>query len=111
MVEKELKIINKNDWYKISKEDLFRFEGASKILRLYSNSMFRLLTTVFPQYGWLPWKFPKSKLFWQDPNNWKHFLDHISKNLNVNKMSGWYKIKPEVNKFFPLLGVYFIESN
>lgn len=97
LVAKELNINNKQDWYKVTKEDVSRIESGTRLLRGYNGSMFRLLSGVYTEYPWLPFEFPAPKMqYWLDPSNWKLFLNAVGKQLNVKELSDWYKIKAEV---------------
>ena len=61
----------------------------------YKSSPFRLLTTAFPDYNWLPWKFehsPCPRSFWNDVKNQRNFMDWAAIELNVKQMSDWYSI-------------------
>jgi hypothetical protein len=52
-----------------------------------------MLSTVYPEYEWLPWKFRKSpQNYWNDLKNQQKFMDWAGKQLKVNEMSDWYKI-------------------
>ena len=105
MVAKELNIQDLNDWYKITKEDLLPFKRANSILRAHNFSLYKLLSSVYPEHIWLPWKFAKAYT-WTDSKQWKSFVDSIAKELNIKEMKDWYNIKPEVKKH-PFLNLYF----
>ena len=61
--------------------------------------MFLLLSKVFPEYEWLPWKFLHSPLnFWNDVEWQKKFVNWAGKELNIKEMSDWYKINAKVGK-------------
>ena len=71
--------------------------GGKKILRDYNSSTMRLLTTVYPEYDWLPWKFERvPHRFWENVENQRKFLDWASVQLNIKKLDDWYQIKTEV---------------
>jgi hypothetical protein len=58
-----------------------------------------MLSTLYPDYNWLPWKFSKVPFnYWQDLKNHRKFLDWAATQLNVKEMSDWYKISQKVNK-------------
>ena len=63
------------------------------------NSLFNIVSTVYPQYKWLPWRFSnKKKSFWLDSENWKWFMQFAAKELNLNEMNDWYNVTSEVKK-------------
>ena len=93
----KLNVKTLDDWYKINKEDLQSVEGGTSLLRLYHNSLLQLLSSVYPEHGWLPWRFIQPNLlYWVFPNNWKQFLNSVAIKLNVKDMNDWYKITAEV---------------
>ena len=67
--------------------------GGVTILSRHDNNMSKLLSSVFPEYEWLPWRFQNREV---KPNELKLFLESIAKELNVNEMQDWYKVKEEV---------------
>ena len=95
-VSKELLIKDMKDWYNVSKERIMRIEGGNRILKAHNGSVFTLLKTVFPEYGWLPWKFPRAEKIWSNPINLRNFMEFVSKELKIKEMSDWYKIDEKV---------------
>ena len=72
--------------------------GASVLLNSYP--MAKILSNVFPEFAWLPWKFTRAKVnFWSDPINWRPFMKQIAKELNVHEPYHWYRIKAKVCPF------------
>ena len=66
-------------------------------MNLNNNSLPNLLSHIYPDYGWLPWKFAKvPKLFWNSMTNQRKFMDWAGKQLGVKEMNDWYKIKYNV---------------
>eukprot|EP01027_Heterolobosea_sp_BB2_P026356 GEZU01040587.1.p1 GENE.GEZU01040587.1~~GEZU01040587.1.p1 ORF type:complete len:509 (-),score=114.87 GEZU01040587.1:129-1430(-) len=72
--------------------------------RRYNNSLGKALTTVFPEYDWLPWRFSSSAApaaetqwllesgFWDDLRNQRRFFDWAARQLNVAKPDDWYNV-------------------
>ena len=59
--------------------------------------MIKLITSVYPNYKWLPWKFNQTpKGFWNDENNIKEYMNWLSEQLNIKTMEDWYKISEKV---------------
>jgi hypothetical protein len=85
----ELKIQSPIDWYNVTKEKIKSFKGGHGILRACDNSLYKLLTHVYPEYSWLPWKFARNLT--DDAS-----VEFVARELNVREMSDWYKIKAEV---------------
>jgi hypothetical protein len=68
--------------------------GGKRLLQSkYNGSPSLLLSTVYPEYDWLPWKFGKcTHNFWDELKNRRKFMDWAAKELEVNEMRGWYKV-------------------
>jgi hypothetical protein len=64
---------------------------------MYKGSILRLLSTLYPDYDWLPWKFDDCPLqFWTDPKNQKKFIDWAAVELNIKTTSDWYNVSIQV---------------
>jgi hypothetical protein len=73
--------------------------GAGSVMHYYHNSPSLLISTVFPEYEWLPWKFVGCpKHYWEDVNHQKKFIHWAAKQLNFKEMSDWYKVTQKVEK-------------
>jgi hypothetical protein len=72
--------------------------GGNTLLRThYNGSPSLLLSEVYPEYEWLPWKFVMCPFnFWDDPKNQRKFMEWAAKQLNIQNMSDWYKISNKV---------------
>ena len=67
----------------------------------YSQSMRKLLCALYPNYEWLPWRFPKvSSHYMEDIENQKKIVDWAGKELKIEQLSDWYKITNKVAVFF-----------
>jgi hypothetical protein len=56
-----------------------------------------LVTTAYPDYDWLPWKFAKIPAkYWDDIENQRRFMDHLAKELNIKEFSDWYQVTQKV---------------
>ena len=76
------------------------------MLQKHNNSLYQLLSNVYTEHEWIPWKFTKTpKGFWNDTNNQRSFVQALGKELGINEMSDWYKVKAEV---YLLLNNYLI---
>jgi hypothetical protein len=110
---KQLKIKEMSDWYNVSLKviEFFIFQveiqqeivdlGGGNLLQKYYKSPSQLLSGVFPDYEWLPWKFihcPQN--YWEDEKNQRKFLDWAAKQLSIKDMQDWYKVQVSVNIFF-----------
>ena len=70
------------------------------MLYLYHNeSIYSLLSTLYPEYDWLPWKFAKTpKNYWDSDKNKRKFFDWAGKQLGVKNVEDWNNITSKVNK-------------
>ena len=82
------------DWYKMNAEDIKKVEGGKSFLSQYSGSFFKLLTTVYPDYEWQPWRFINSPHnYWVDVNNQRKFMEWAGKELGIKELNDWYKLE------------------
>lgn len=59
--------------------------------------MANLIINVLPEFNWLPWKFTRvPKDYWNEFQNQRKFVDSIAKQLNIQKMTDWYKVSYNV---------------
>ena len=66
--------------------------GGTALLAMYGGSPMRLLSAVFPEHNWLPWKFPKApNNYFNNMSNKKMFLDRFNKS-----MDDWYNVSQKV---------------
>ncbi len=74
--------------------------GGSGIIQRFNKSVNLLLSNIFPEYEWLPWKFVQiSKGYWKDMKNQRKFMDWAGKELNYTNKEDWYKVTTEVINF------------
>lgn len=100
-------ITDPNQWYDITAtvihpispshlQDLIH-SGGLGLIRLYKHSIHSLLSAVYPEHNWLPWKFRKGNAgYWDDIQRQKTFLDWAATQLNVKNVNDWLKIKKKV---------------
>jgi hypothetical protein len=81
----------------LKKKDFFSLGGSQLLNSKYNGSPYLLLSTVFPNYEWLPWKFDKCpQNYWDDFQNQLKFMNWVAKELNINENDDWYKISAKV---------------
>ena len=72
---------------------------GSTLLKYNKNSHMNLITSVYPNYKWLPWKFSHTpKGYWNDENNIKEYMNWLSEKLNIKTMEDWYNVTNEVKQ-------------
>ena len=58
----------------------------------YRNSRFHLLCSVFPEYDWLPWKFPRAASnCWENTYQLSKFLNNIKERYCISKPADWFR--------------------
>ena len=88
----ELGYTTPEDWYKISKKVLQNNYGGG-ILKHYNNSPIKLITSIYPNYNWVIWKFTSvPNDYWKDIKHRKEYMDWLGKELGYTTMDDWYKI-------------------
>ena len=60
---------------------------------MYKGSPYRLLSAMYPDYEWLPWKFEKvPENFWNKFENIKWFMEWVGKQLGIKELNDWNKV-------------------
>jgi hypothetical protein len=75
----------------------FSSKGGGGLLHKYDDSLFDILSTLYPEHEWIPWKFvrvPRST--WNDENKIKKYLEAIGKELGIKELSDWNKVTTRV---------------
>jgi hypothetical protein len=105
----QLNIKEPSDWYtktaKVRKfleklsysKDFERIGGGQLLLNTYKGSPYLLLSTVFPEYQLLPWKFTACPHnFWSSVENQRTFMNWAAGELNITQSSDWYTVTVKV---------------
>ena len=91
-LSKQLNINKYEDWYTVGIKQFIENYGNT-ILKYYNYSPYALMTTIYPDYEWLPWKFLHAPTkYWNYIENQRKYMNWLGKQLNVNKYEDWYKI-------------------
>jgi hypothetical protein len=111
---KKLNYTSNEDKYKLSYKDFEDNYGISLLVGYYNSSPSLILSSLYPEYNWIPWKFTQvPKNFWNDTNNHKLYIEWLYKELNFNCMEDWYTISMEKfgvysgNGIIRIYGTYF----
>jgi hypothetical protein len=109
LAAKKLKVNQTNDWYRVSPQVTFIVLSILKIkdLRDIGGSphvdLPNLLSSVYPDNDWLPWRFstcPES--YWDNKKNQRKFMDWAANELKIKNKEDWYKVTTKVRKIFNL---------
>jgi hypothetical protein len=80
----------------IEPQDIQRLGGGG-LLAKYQGSPLLLLSTVYPDCEWLPWRFERVPVhFWEDISNQRKFLDWAAQELGIKDFTKWYSVTLEV---------------
>ena len=69
----------------------------------FDSSPIQLLSHVYPEHQWDPWKFDKSYGFWNDVTNQQAYLTWLAKQLDIQDPSDWYNVSRKVK-----INIYFV---
>jgi hypothetical protein len=65
----EYEIRTSDQWYRVTREDVYSKGGENLLRKRYNNSVFEALNKLFPNLNLLPWKFDQLPLgLWNDIN-------------------------------------------
>ncbi len=64
----------------------------------YNGSLVQMLSSIYPEHEWLPWKFKKCpSKYWESDINKRKFLEWVGNQLGVKRYEDWYTITAKVN--------------
>jgi hypothetical protein len=90
-LSEELGFKSMEDWYAISVETIYEKHGRGLIQMKYNGCLWKLLSSVYPKYEWLPWKFNNTpRGYWSDEDNHRKYADWLSKELGHKSIEDWY---------------------
>jgi hypothetical protein len=80
-------------WYYLTRRD-YNKNGAATLLTMYGDSPYSLLSSVFSEHEWQPWKFPNhvTDWMWSDDSALKKVAAFVESSLNITDPQGWYRI-------------------
>jgi hypothetical protein len=85
----QLNLNSMEDWYRVTIQDITT-HGGNTLLYNYNYSIYKLLTRVFPEYSWLPWRFSSiPKGYWKDKSSHQVYLDWLGNKLGFKEKSDW----------------------
>jgi hypothetical protein len=89
----------------ITHQQKFKDKGGDALLKQYKHP-YKMLSTLLPEYQWLPWKFETTpRYFWDDTENHSKFLTWAANELNIKELSDWYKVTRNVKIFVTINSV------
>ena len=68
----------------------------------------RLITDIYQDYDWLPWKFNRLSIdFWKDDKFARRYLDWLANELNIKSMDDWYNISIKVTIYYLIINSFY----
>ncbi|EFA83458.1 hypothetical protein PPL_03606 [Heterostelium album PN500] len=79
-------------WYTVGKSHFIKYRGRG-LLSVYGDSVYLLLSSLYPEFEWLPWKFDNTpKRFWSDRDNQIRYIKWLARKLEIKQLKDWYRI-------------------
>jgi hypothetical protein len=81
-----INITHMEQWYQVTAKQISD-NGGYTLMSKYNNSVLQLVSTVFPDHVWLPWKFASNvpDRFWDMTGNLRWYFDWL---IQEKKLSG-----------------------
>jgi hypothetical protein len=74
--------------------------GGAALVAKYNNSPLLLLSSIYPENEWLPWKFSRCpSTFWDDLKNQRKFMEWAANELKIKEMRDWYNVSFKVTRY------------
>jgi hypothetical protein len=81
-------------WYNISFSEIL--EWAGKGLQRHYTNMYSMLSAVYLEYPWKPWRFAKTPSAIVHSDNFiESLLKEVEKSLKMQSMEDWYRVSRE----------------
>lgn len=108
-LEQQLAIASKDQWYRVTIEQIRRL-GGSGFLNGYDSSIQRALADIYPDYPWRSWLFAHgSRGIWSCQANVDEFLGWVERQLYLASEDHWYEISHE--QLTRLGGKHFVDGD
>src|SRR5688500_15558951 len=79
---------------RITRADVVRKGGYSILSQYYQGDLRKALQDLYPHHDWLMWRFTRvPPKWWASKENQKIYIEWIGKQLGVQQLDDWYKIK------------------
>eukprot|EP01121_Diplochlamys_sp_Union-15-3_P013862 TRINITY_DN4362_c0_g1_i1.p1 TRINITY_DN4362_c0_g1~~TRINITY_DN4362_c0_g1_i1.p1 ORF type:complete len:431 (-),score=54.16 TRINITY_DN4362_c0_g1_i1:183-1475(-) len=80
------------DWYNIKQSTILEYGGYT-VMSYFEDSPAKALTSVYPEFPWLTWKFSNvPRGYWKDKSNHRLFFDWLGEVLHYQNHDDWYNI-------------------
>ena len=107
-IYQKLNLKTNDDWFNIPRQKIYSNAGKQLLYYHYKGDLFKLLTTIYPNYSFSPFKIIQkfvnkrqrvilpSKLFFKSIKNQKKFMDNLFIKLNLNLIEDWLNISRKI---------------
>lgn len=102
-----------DDWYNITSREIHQ-NGGDGLMQGFAGSPYLVLSKVYPQHEWLPWRFAGGvpKHYWQDMSKRVQFFEWLGRQLGYKEMEDWYDLSHQhVFQFAPGLLVNYYKNS
>lgn len=90
---KDMNIKRYQDWYRVTKADIFRSGGKSLVENYFSGSSYKLIMTILPNNPWQPFLF-RTKSFEWTREHAQSFLSALALHQHIESIQAWRTISP-----------------
>ena len=80
-----------DDWYNIN-HHVFKNNYGGGLISKYNNRPSKLLSSVYPEYEWLFWKFIRAPNEWDNEENQLKYMNWLGEKLGYTTTEDWYEI-------------------
>jgi hypothetical protein len=79
-----------NAWYKLTVTDVLKEGGAG--VRTHFPTTVSLLTAIFPEHDWKPWKFHNRTEYARNHEIVKQAVEYLKFSLSITEPTQWYRV-------------------
>lgn len=95
-VAEELEVIEQEDWYRVSIDDVKNLCGSSLIRYYYNDSLITALEKIYDEFKWYKWHFHRAPaFFWSERTNQLEWLNWACDQLSIERQEELYSINLE----------------
>ena len=88
-------VVDLSPWYNAKGSDI-RSRGGSGLLNRYRGSMLQMLSAVYPEYKWEPWRFARtSRSLLRNEVELSRAVKELSQSLDIKHPSDWYRVSKD----------------
>lgn len=91
---KQMKFSKMEDYYNLTIVDVKSHRLGGLLMWMYRGSVYAMLSAVFADYEWLPWRFLRisDKKFWESSTNQLRALEWLGERVGVRTWEDWYHV-------------------